>query len=83
MSNEEHSIFAPVKNAFAITGSDTDLLQQPTRGIYVGGSGDVVAVLVGGDEVTFTSLVAGVIHPIRAKQIKSTNTTATSIIGVY
>ena len=74
---------APAGNAFAITPHDSNDLSNVTRGLYVGATGDVVVVTANGDEVTLTALAAGVFHPIRAKQVKSTNTTATNIVGVY
>lgn len=68
----------------AVTPHDTNELTYFTRGIYVGVTGDV-AVIGKNDTVavTFVGLAAGMIHPIQAKIIKSTGTTATSIVGVY
>lgn len=81
--NYHRTIIDPVDRAFAITPSDSAELSIATRGLYIGGAGDVVAVLSSGDEVTFTGMLAGAIYPLRVKQVKSTNTTATSIIGLY
>lgn len=63
---------------------DNDLPDTPTRGVLVGVAGDV-SVIGFGDEnpVTLPALVAGVIHPISVKRIRSTGTTATSIVAVY
>jgi hypothetical protein len=74
---------SPAGNAVAITPHDSNELSNVTRGLYVGVTGDVVVVTANGDEVTLTALAAGVFHPIRVKQVKSTNTTATNIVGVY
>lgn len=74
---------SPARNAFAVTPHDTNELTAHTRGIYVGVTGNVKVTTSGGDAVTFVGLAAGVIHPIRAKIIWSTGTTATSIVGVY
>jgi hypothetical protein len=73
---------APAQGAFAVTPHNTNELAYTTRGIYVGGAGNIVVVMVNGDEVTFTGVTAGSVLPIRVKQIKSTNTTATSILGL-
>ena len=68
---------------FAITKSDTVNFSFTVRGIYVGGTGDVVAVTEGGTAVTFVAVPAGSILPIRAIRVNSTSTTATSMVGLY
>lgn len=60
----------------------------PTRGLYVGGAGNVVVLMKGyGDEapnqVTFTGVAAGSILPIRVSKVLLTGTTATSILALY
>lgn len=71
-------------DAVAITPNDgVDLATKPTKGIYLGVSGDVKITLNSGNTVTFTNLSSGVIHPIAAKRIWATGTTATSILAVY
>jgi hypothetical protein len=73
----------PASGAVEVTPSDGSDLAVFTRGIYVGASGDVVVTTVGGNVVTFVGLAAGMIHPICARRIWSTGTTATDIVGVY
>lgn len=79
-------ITAPPVNAAAITPSNTVDLDEYTRGIYVGVTGDL-KVDMPGDEgdasVTFVGLAAGVIHPIVASRIYATGTSATSIVAVW
>lgn len=77
------SIQSPISRGFAVTPSDSVDLSIYTRGIYVGVTGNVKVTTVGGDTITFVGLAAGIIHPIQAKRIFSTLTTATSIVGVY
>lgn len=72
----------PANTAFAITPSDATNLTTRTRGIYVGVSGNVSALMEDGTTVTFTGMAAGIIHPIRVRRINLTATTATSIIGL-
>jgi len=78
------SLEKPVENVFAITKHDTDELAYVTRALYIGGDGDV-ALIAKGDTVaqTFTGLLAGTLLPVRAKQVLSTGTTATNILGLY
>ena len=68
----------------AVTPDDNaDLTGGITRGILVGGAGTVAAVSQDGDDVALPALVAGIVHPFKVKRVKSTGTTATSIIAVY
>jgi hypothetical protein len=74
--------------AVAVTPDDNTDLTKPsgvigTKYLYVGVSGDVVVVTSGGDTATLKALSAGVFHPIQVKRVKSTGTTATSILAVY
>jgi hypothetical protein len=71
-------------HAFAITPHDTNALAHDTRGIYVGGSGDVQLVTAGGETVLFKAISAGTILPIRAHIVMTTNTSANmNLVGLY
>lgn len=63
--------------------SNTVDLTTPTRGIYVGAAGDVKVNMEGGGTVTFKNLAAGILHPICAKRIWLTGTTANDIVVVW
>jgi hypothetical protein len=73
---------APGGEFFAITPSNSVDFTLPTRGVYVGVTGDVVAVDLQDNAVTFTAVQAGCILPIRAKRINSTDTSATGLVGL-
>jgi hypothetical protein len=73
----------PVENAAVPTLSDTVDLPIPTRGLYVGSTGDVKVTLVNGDVVTYTSMAAGVTHAKRIKRIWLNGTTATGLIAEW
>ena len=71
------------KGAFAVTPSDTvDLPGGVCRGVYIGGAGNLRVTMANDDVVTFTALAIGVVHPISAKRVWSTATTATSIVAI-
>lgn len=74
----------PSRYAVAITPSDSADISggQLTRGIYVGGAGNIVAI-VGGNAVTFTGAIAGTVLPIRCTRVNSTNTTATALVALF
>jgi hypothetical protein len=72
----------PAEKYIALTPNDSTVL-LPTRGLYVGVSGDVKVVSVDGNDVTFTSLAAGIIHPISCTLVYATGTDATNIVAIY
>lgn len=74
---------APAKSAAAITASDVTNLTDITRAVYVGGAGNIAAVMATGEVITFTAVPAGTILPIRVSRINSTGTTATSMVALY
>ena len=85
---DQHSGFvegltSPADNAAAVTPSDSTDLAFTSRALYVGGAGNIVCTMLGGGDVTFTAVPAGMILPIRVTRVKSTSTTATSIINLY
>lgn len=76
----------PADRFFAITPSDTVNFNDVTRGIYIGSiSGGAVVVVVGldGQAVTFNGVVAGSVLPVRAIRVNNTNTTASSLVGLF
>jgi hypothetical protein len=72
----------PVWDAFAVTPSDGTALTYPIRGFHVGVAGNVALVTPGGTTVVFVGCVAGAYYPYAATYIRSTSTTATSIVGL-
>lgn len=76
--------YVPFNYSVAVTPSDsTDIAAGQTWGLYVGGTGDLVAVYQNGVTSTFTAVPAGAILPIRVKRVNSTSTTATGIVALY
>lgn len=75
---------SPAINASAVTPSDTIILDPPCKVLYVGVAGNV-ALLLADDTVSvvFVAVAAGQILPVRAKQVLSTGTTASSIVALY
>ena len=77
------ALIIPAEEFDAITPADGTVLEKPTRGLYLGGGGDVTVDSMEGVQVTFVGLAAGQIHPIRCTRVYATGTTATDIVGVY
>ena len=79
----------PGSGAFVITPGASEFGSH-TRGIYVGGAGNIVVVTVKDQEVLFSDVPAGTILPLRCKKVLATGTdspasttTATLIVGLY
>jgi hypothetical protein len=71
----------PATDAFAVTPSDTvSFTQGPARALYIGVTGDVVAVCASG-AVTFKAVPVGW-FPVNCTRVNATNTTATNIVGL-
>jgi len=76
------------KRAAAVTKSDTTLVNA--RGLYVGGAGDVVVILIEdfdsanptSNTTTFSAVPVGTILPVAATKVMDA-TTATAIVALY
>jgi hypothetical protein len=68
-----------------ITPSDSVDLPRPTltSAIWVGGVGNVAAVMQNGVVVVFTAVPAGTWLPLAVRRINATNTTATLLVALY
>lgn len=74
------SLLTPSK-AFAVTPSDSTVLDLV--GIYVGTTGNVAVLPYGNTvAVTFDTVPAGAIIPLKITKVMSTNTTASNIVGL-
>lgn len=77
------NLMGPALHAAAVTPADGSDMTISSRGLYVGGAGDLKVTMEGGETVTFTAVVAGTMMPIRVRRVFSTGTTATSIVALY
>jgi len=74
---------SPARRALAVTPDDDTDLTYVTRGLYIGGEGNIAVVTSGGDTVVFTALSAGTLLPVRVSRVRSTSTTATNIVALW
>lgn len=72
----------PAGNHASITPSDSVDFTHPCRGIYIGVTGDIVAV-VNGTAQTYKNAQQGTILPIEATRVNNTNTTATNLLALW
>ena len=68
--------------AAAITTSDSGTIPT-TRGVYVGGTGDVKVDMADRGTVTFVGVAAGTLLPLQVTRVYATGTTATNLVAVY
>lgn len=76
------SLAGPASHGFAVTPSDSTLLSETTRGLYVGTTGNIAGLMLSGASVTFTSVPAGAVLPVRLTKIMATGTTASNIVAL-
>ncbi|MBS2015192.1 MAG: hypothetical protein JST00_20050 [Deltaproteobacteria bacterium] len=74
---------APSPDAATVVPSDSTVLDPPTRGLFVGGAGNVSIETFAGSTVTFTGVLAGQILPVVARKVRSSGTTATNIVALF
>lgn len=74
---------AAAYDALAVTPSDSQGFAKPSRGLYVGTTGDVSIHTVTGNDVLFKSVPAGMILPIGVQRVNNTNTTASNIVAFF
>lgn len=66
----------------AVTPSDSVNIGFLTFGLWVGGAGNVTAVMGNGDVVLFTAVAAGTLLPIQVSRVNATGTTATAMVAL-
>lgn len=83
MPNPIERASVPGEHAFAITPNNSTDLEHVTRGIWVGGAGNLNVDLWGGETVLFSGIAAGTLLPLCVTRVRSTSTTATLLVGIY
>lgn len=68
----------------AVTPSNTvDLPRGLTQAVWVGGGGDVAAVMQNGTVQVLAAVPSGATIPIAARRINATGTSATGVVALY
>ena len=75
---------SPASNAASVTPNDGVDLAYTSRGLHVGGGGDIAVYMPGGTTaVVFKSVASGSLIPIRVDRVLAAGTTATDIVAVW
>jgi hypothetical protein len=80
--NSSSALSSPASHAFAVTPSDSAVLAETTRAIYVGTTGSIAALMLSGASVSFTAIPAGTVLPLRLTKIMATGTSAGGIVAL-
>jgi hypothetical protein len=71
----------PSVESIEVTPDDAEDLASPSRGLYVGGAGNI-RVHMNGEVRNFMAVPVGTILPVVATRVLSTGTTATNIVAL-
>lgn len=73
----------PARHAVAVTPNDSADLspRYATKGLFIGGAGNLNVDTMDGKTVLFTGVPVGFFH-IQVKRIRATSTTATNIVAL-
>jgi len=77
------TLTAPARDAVAVVPNDSTDLSVLPRALFIGQTGDVSAVLAGGQSLVFRNVQAGSILPVRAVRVNATGTTATDLVALW
>ena len=72
----------PYRGGVAVTPHDTNLI-APTRGLFIGGAGNVSVDFADGTSALLTAPAVGSVLPISVIRVKATSTTATTMVALY
>ena len=70
----------PGLDGFTVVPSDTVNFPIMSRGIYVGGTGNISLVTSAGTVLVFSAVPVGTLLPVIAQRINATGTTATLMV---
>jgi hypothetical protein len=78
------NIFTATAQAYVLYSmSSQTSMGNPGCFLYVGGTGSVSVVTIGGDVITFTGVPAGTTLPIQVLKLRATGTTATQVNAMW
>lgn len=77
-------IFLAAGNTYTAYGMSSQAGMGATGcNLYVGGAGNISVVTIGGDIATFFAVPVGTVLPVQVRQLRSTSTTATNVMGLW
>lgn len=77
------NLVAPARDGVPVTPSDSVDLAIVPRALFVGQTGNLAAIMAGGQTVAFQNVQTGSILPVRVQRVLQTGTTATGIVALW
>jgi hypothetical protein len=78
------NIFTATSQIYAVyQASPQTGLGNPGCNLYIGGTGNVSVITIGGDQITFNGVPAGTTLPIQVLRLRATGTTATLVNALW
>jgi hypothetical protein len=78
------NIFTATAQAYIVYSmSSQTSMGNPGCVLYIGGTGNVSVITIGGDQITFNGVPAGTTLPIQVRQLRATSTTATLVNALW
>lgn len=74
---------ATAQNYTIYSMSPQTSMGNPGCFLYVGGTGNVSVITIGGDQITFNGVPAGTTLPIQVVKLRATGTTATAVNAMW
>ncbi len=81
-ANTQSSLSGPASSGFSITPSDTALLTETTRALFIGNGGNLTLRMLSGEVLTLQNVPTGAILPLRVTAVLATGTTAGAIAAL-
>lgn len=81
-ASSQPSLSGPAYSGFSVTPSDSGLLPEASRALYIGSGGSLSVRMLSGEAVTLAGVVAGTILPLRVTAVLATGTSAGSIVAL-
>lgn len=78
----DNRTWSPARALVAVTPHDTNELAAGCKALHIGAAGTISIIAVDDTEAVSLNVGQGIL-PIRAKVVKSTGTTATTIVALY
>lgn len=83
MPQQSNSNIGAGYGAVEIAASGTVTVPNGVRCLYIGGTGDLVCTMVEGGEVTFAGVPAGMLLPIKCREIDMDTSSCTDVVALY
>jgi len=78
------NIFTATTQAFVVYAmSPQTSMGNPGCFLYIGGTGNVSVITIGGDQLIFNGVPAGTTLPIQVRRLRATGTTATLVNALW